>query len=197
MITRTVNSVSEAFGALIDPAKPLKMVPWIFRFGHTTEQGNAAFLCLLASRSNGPIVEFGTFIGRTALNMSLNTQHPIYTIDSGVPDDPRYGDYVPGEDFIDADIANKPHLLLGDSRTVDIPVKPHTAGFVYVDGGHSYEVVKSDSARALELVHPDGFVVWDDYHGTWPGVIRALDELSETVSFLLVQKECYVLWGSP
>mgnify|MGYP001600832897 CR=1 FL=1 len=141
-------------------------------------------------------MEFGTFIGRNALNMSFNTNHPIYTIDSGVPDDPRYGSYVPGEDFVNADIANKPHLLLGDSRVVDIPVEPHTAGFVYVDGGHTYQVVKTDSARALDLVHPDGFIVWDDYSGTWPGVIRALDELSETVSLLLVQKECYVVWGS-
>lgn len=192
---RRVHSLLRAFESWGDPEDPVKMMAWKFRFGHTTTKVVAMFLCLMAKRSKGPIVEFGTFTGQSSINMSMNTVHPVYTIDSGVADDDRYGPYTPGEDFANADLDNPPRLLLGDSRTVDIPVKPHTAGFCYIDGGHSYEVAKSDTKRAFELIRPDGFIMWDDYHGTWPGVMKMIDELAETVPLVIVDQECCVLWG--
>ena len=36
-------------------------------------------------------------------------------------------------------------------------------GMVIVDGGHSYEVAKSDTQNALRLVRNGGIIVWDDY----------------------------------
>lgn len=174
---------------------PLTLSKLERRFGHITTTELSVFISILAYLSPGPIVEFGTFTGRNAYNMALNTRQSIYTIDSGIPDHEGYGAYTPGEDFLTADLANRPHLILGDSRTVTIPVEPHTAGLVFVDGGHDYEVVKSDSARAFDLIRPDGVIIWDDYHGTWPGVIKAIDELAETVPLLLIQQECLVAWG--
>jgi hypothetical protein len=34
---------------------------------------------------------------------------------------------------------------------------------VFIDGGHSRDVVASDTSRALELVRPGGLVIWHDF----------------------------------
>ena len=68
-----------------------------------------------------------------------------------------------------------------------------TVGLVFVDGGHSYGVCKSDSEKALSLVRKGGVVVWDDYGTYWPGVKKVLDELSTSArthsNYLTVREE--------
>ena len=49
---------------------------------------------------------------------------------------------------------------------------------ILIDGGHSYECVRSDTIRALEAVSGNGIIVWHDYTTHWPGVFNYLDELS-------------------
>ena len=175
---------------------PVSLLTSDLQFGHMTHQANYVFLSLLARRSKGPIVEFGTFTGRGACNMALNSEQQVYTIDLGHSgDDYEYPAYVPGSDFIDLDIPNKPILIVGDSATVDIPVAPHSAGLVFIDGGHDYETVKSDSERAFRLVRPDGVILWDDYDIGWPGVVRYLHELAEAQPLVLFEQERFVAWG--
>ena len=60
-----------------------------------------------------------------------------------------------------------------------------SAGMVLVDGGHSYEVCKRDSETALRLARKGGVIVWDDYGSYWPGVKRAIDELTSTIKLWL------------
>ena len=50
------------------------------------------------------------------------------------------------------------------------------ADLVLVDANHEYEFAKVDTASALRLVRPGGWVLWDDYTSGWPGVVRAVDE---------------------
>lgn len=65
----------------------------------------------------------------------------------------------------------------GDSATFDFSPFRGEIDLVFVDGGHTYEYVASDSKRALELIRSDGVVVWDDCNALSPGVSRALLEL--------------------
>ena len=50
---------------------------------------------------------------------------------------------------------------------------------VYIDGAHTCEYVRSDTAAALAMLSPTGTIVWDDY-STGPGVYEALLELAPT-----------------
>jgi predicted O-methyltransferase YrrM len=163
------------------------------RFGHMLVFDSLIFLSLLAKLVPGPIVEFGTFTGRTTYNMAINTRQQIYTIDIGSGGDEEYEKYVVGEAFTDKNIPNI-HYLIGDSRTVPIPVEPHTAGLVIIDGGHSYDVVKSDSRRAFDLIRSDGIIVWDDYHASWPGVLKAVNELADTHTLIHLELEGFVVY---
>ncbi len=64
---------------------------------------------------------------------------------------------------------------LGDSRDFDFVVEaPYQ--YIFIDGGHSYEVVMSDSRRALECIdRENGIILWHD--ATRFGVRRCLTAL--------------------
>ncbi len=70
------------------------------------------------------------------------------------------------------------HLFEGDSRET----LPQHLGillkmdFIYIDGGHSYDVVKSDWENARLLMHPRTVVLFDDY-GSAEGVKRTINEI--------------------
>ena len=49
--------------------------------------------------------------------------------------------------------------------------------FVLLDASHEYEDVKADILAWLPKIKPGCFLGGDDYHQTWPGVIRAVTEL--------------------
>ena len=67
-------------------------------------------------------------------------------------------------------------------------------GMVIVDGGHSYEVAKSDTQNALRLVRNGGVIAWDDYGDFWPGVKRAVDELIAPHRLMKFENEGIVLY---
>jgi predicted O-methyltransferase YrrM len=50
---------------------------------------------------------------------------------------------------------------------------------VFLDGQHEYEAVKADIEAWLPKIKPGGLLAGDDYQSSWPGVIKAVDELPE------------------
>jgi hypothetical protein len=53
-----------------------------------------------------------------------------------------------------------------------------TPGIVHLDAAHNYEAVLRDAEAYWPLIARGGYLVGDDYHRAWPGVIRAADELA-------------------
>ena len=158
-----------------------------WRFGHMYNDQALVFLCHLAARGAAPIVEFGTFDGRTTYNLALNLPAgQVITVDANVPHDPSnvesraYGPFTPGQCFLDADAELRGRIvfLQSDSRVVDLSQWYGRAGLVIVDGGHAEDVCANDTALALKLVRPGGVIVWDDYTPYWPGVKTTLDALA-------------------
>jgi len=175
-----------------------------WKFGHLTNNNTLIFLCCLARAGFSPIVEFGTFTGRTAYNLALNTAGRIYTVDIGKNVDAAsnvegisYPEYQPGEAFLDEpELKDKIELIIGDSRSLDLSHLYGKIGMVIVDGGHSYEVAKSDTQNALRLIRPGGIIVWDDYGPYWPGVKAAVDELVNPEALIAFQREAVVMFVS-
>ena len=56
-----------------------------------------------------------------------------------------------------------------------------TAAVVHVDAAHEYEDVMRDAAAYWAILNPGGYLIGDDYHETWPGVIKAAGEFSAKV----------------
>lgn len=177
-----------------------------WKWGDLPNMETLVFLCAMAKIGYTPIVEFGTFRGRTTYNLALNSICDITTIDIGNVsgrtvdassnlDNHPYAQYVTGEVFRTASeqISGRIKLMIGNSKNTDLTHLYGTIGMVIVDGGHSYEVCMSDSEKALRLVREGGVVIWDDYDPYWPGVKAALDELSTSIKVYWLPRERLVL----
>jgi hypothetical protein len=55
------------------------------------------------------------------------------------------------------------------------------ASVVHIDAAHDYEEVLRDATAYWALLGPGGYLIGDDYHASWPGVIRAAGEFSARV----------------
>lgn len=156
-------------------------------------------LCLLVKKASPNLVfEIGTFDGRTALNLAVNTpqQCVIHTLDlprSGASetklalasgDVPYTKMNIVGRRYTEKSEEAFPEKRkivqhVGDSATFDYTPFEGKADVVFVDGAHSYDYAKNDSQVAMRLLKSEGgLIIWHDYQ-SWEGVTRALDELQE------------------
>jgi len=199
------------------PASAVSLFPRLFErdislgkldwnWGDLPSERGLIFLCLLARMGCSPIVEFGTLRGRTTYNLALNSDEVVTTVDIGnvageaidvganIEKHP-YPSHKTGELFLNgpANVRNKIRQVIGDSTKLEFPELYGKAGLVIVDGGHSYEVCKSDSVKALRLVKEGGVIVWDDYGSYWPGVKQALDELSSSIQLYYLPQEHFIV----
>ena len=53
-----------------------------------------------------------------------------------------------------------------------------SAFMAHVDAAHEYEEVIRDAEAYWKILLPGGWLIGDDYHATWPGVVRAAGEFS-------------------
>lgn len=181
---------------------------------------NLSELAILAQAAAGTppgstIFEIGTFDGRTTLNFAVNAPKNVVVATLDLPseqasalqiesserryvDKPHSGARLRACDAIWRAEARRAVLLFGDSATFDWTPYVAQAGLVFVDGSHSYDYARQDSATALRLVRPGGVVLWHDY-GVWPGVTRALDELEarDHLGFRQVRGTSLVFWRAP
>jgi predicted O-methyltransferase YrrM len=163
--------------------------------GIETRIEELAYLALAAAAIKPKMVfEFGTFRGRTALNFALNTPDEcrVFTLD--IPQDHRSevigrvngadGAIIQrsetGIDYKGRDVAHKIEQLFGDSTRFDFRPFFGQVDLVFVDGGHDYDVARSDTRNALAMVRAGGVIIWDEFanYGDYHDVMRAvLDEV--------------------
>jgi hypothetical protein len=78
-------------------------------------------------------------------------------------------------------LADKVHLLVADSRTVDPPPEPLEV--LFIDGDHSYDGARADYDRWGAFVRPGGHMLFHDavdsggYGNHYPGVARVVSEI--------------------
>jgi predicted O-methyltransferase YrrM len=163
------------------------------------------------------ILEFGTYLGVSALAMALNVPPScrIYTLDlpenaepATVPDlnaldkqHIRQSRRRVGEAFLDTKYAAQIIQLREDSMVFRAEKHVQAVDFAYVDGGHSYPVIIKDTENALRVLSPTGVIVWDDYFHLYPDVVRFLDEFSRRHTLYSIAGTNYVVhsqsWANP
>jgi predicted O-methyltransferase YrrM len=162
--------------------------------GIETDIEELAYLALITEATKPKVVfEIGTFRGRTALNFAANSPADciIWTLDlppdahlqKGLlaDDDVRLVKKATADssDFQNHVEATKIRRLFGNSIEFDFSPYYGSADIVFVDGGHSYRVVSSDTKEALKMVRPGGLIVWHDFavYGDYNDVTRAVLDL--------------------
>jgi predicted O-methyltransferase YrrM len=170
---------------------PMRMLSLEIAEGNVNALELAIINKLTADRSPRKAFEFGTFDGRTTLNLAANCGGTIYTLDlpadkldsTALRIEPADEVYVT-KDFSGSRFAGNVYSdrivqLYGDSATFDYSPYLGSMDLVFVDASHSYEYLMSDNRNALKLLAPRGVILWHDY-AAWDGVTRALNELSST-----------------
>jgi len=116
------------------------------------------------------LFEFGTFDGRTSLNLIANAA-PSARLDT--IDIQKHACRFDGTSY-----ESRITRLLGDSLTYDFSPYLGRMDLVFVDAGHNYAAVRHDSEIALKMLGPlGGIVIWHDYGPHCRGVTQALNEL--------------------
>lgn len=160
---------------------------------------------LCACRKPKLLLEFGTFDGLTALHMAMNTDSDARVITLDLPpDDPirkldtddtfySHGMKV-GSQFLGTPEAAKIEQVFCDSTKFDDVPLHGQVDLIFIDAGHAYELVKSDSQKAMRMIRAGGLILWHDYHYAHDGVYRYLNELAEQVSLFQIPGTKFVCY---
>ena len=125
------------------------------------------------------IFEFGTFDGRTTVNLIAAAPPDARAWTLNLPDERVTFDGLDvriGGRFAGGPFAARITQLYGDTRTFDYAPHHGQVDFIFIDAGHGHDLVTNDSVAAMKLLRPGGAIVWHDY-GTIPDVTRAVDDL--------------------
>jgi hypothetical protein len=73
--------------------------------------------------------------------------------------------------------------LAQTSENAAVILKNHkiNADLIHLDAAHEYEAVLRDALCYWDLLNPGGVFIGDDYHSSWPGVVRAATEFADRV----------------
>jgi hypothetical protein len=157
------------------------------------------------------IFEFGTYFGSTTLNLALNSpaSAEVFTFDlpkadalaatKNRPDFRVAGERLdhPQPDFTGFKEAEKIKTLLGNSRNFDFSPFGNSMDMVFIDGGHDYETVKSDTSNALTMLKTDapGCIFWHDYQNVeCEENTNFLNDLQTDLSLFHVQETMLCGW---
>ncbi|HJT90694.1 MAG TPA: class I SAM-dependent methyltransferase [Mycobacterium sp.] len=189
-------------GSIFDFMPELRTAPVRITLEHLPGEGlatpiNELALMAIVTKALEPahVFEIGTFRGRTALNFALNSPAgcQIFTLD--LPKEALVEETVAahanradatliearrvGLDYDGKDVSSKITQLYGDSRTFDFEPYASRMDLVFVDGGHTYDVVTSDTEKALKMCRPGGIIMWHDFanYGDYHDVTRAVMDI--------------------
>jgi len=155
-------------------------------------QDKVALMSLLRDREPEVVLEIGTYNGATTRLIALNLPRAqIHTLDlpPDISSDELHQSKLPKDDFhlignrrVGEAIVSDPALTnvtqhFGDSATWDFsPVQG--LDFVFIDGSHTYQYVRSDTIRCAEAAVGRATFVWHDFDYCHYDVVRYLAEMS-------------------
>ena len=129
---------------------------------------------------NSNVIEIGTFDGKTTINCAINLiNSKIYTLD--LPEDEDTSELKRVKEYLEYDkeliISNKRknkkfdninniNQIYCDSTSFDFSQIDFSLAFI--DGGHDYNTVKSDTINCIENIQKPGIILWHDYDVTNP-----------------------------
>jgi len=152
---------------------------------------------IVAAMNPKNLLEIGTFDGNTTLQLAINASASanVHTIDlpdeGAVTDTPIlqddlafvFDEHKKMRKYLNSPVEDKVVQHFGDSTNYDFGLfcKKGPIDFCFIDGGHSYECVKSDTENVLKVISQDAVVLWHDYNPNCPGVFKFLNELSSNL----------------
>jgi len=152
--------------------------------GWMTEE-ELTYLATAASKSS-VIVEVGAYKGRSTLAMAQNTNGIVYAVDhwQGSPEHQSELSNYPAGWLFDEFTTNMEgitnvHPISRSSLQTAAWFKAtgKTADFIFIDGSHDFESVKSDIEAWAPMLSENGILAGHDFGDGWPDVEKAVKML--------------------
>lgn len=141
----------------------------------------AGLAYLLQTTQPKRIFEIGTFVGRMTRHLALNAppDAEIFTLDLPQGD----VSHPIGRCFQGRPEKDRIRQLAGSSLEFDFSPWTDSIDFCWIDGGHEYVHVVSDTRAAFQMVKEGGWIGWHDYYptGWWYPVTRAIRETNARI----------------
>lgn len=148
----------------------------------------ATYLYRTAVRTTGPIVEIGSWKGRSTAVLgkaAQKTGNQVFAVDpheGNVSDGPNTGKTLDEfmKNMIEAGVIDKVTPVVKRAADVNGEI-PEEIGMVFIDGLHDYENVKADFNKFAPKVKKDGYVVFHDWSPQYPDIQRVVNEALMTM----------------
>ncbi len=147
----------------------------------------------LAREADGPIVEIGSFYGRSTAAIALGSMagrgQPVYAVDPFVgPQDRARPTSLkntmgppPCPELLRANLdgagVNGLVRIVPKKSADALEQVPSECSVIFIDGAHDYEAVATDLRNYLPKIKPNGTVILHDATSCDPGVVKAIDEI--------------------
>ena len=140
-----------------------------------------AWILSTLSKTSKNIFEFGTCSGKTtylmALNSSDDTKITSLTLDPrninnfekdnldnkisyrNIINESIYERFL----FSGTDVEKKINVIFENSLEFEHLAFKSKVDLIFIDGGHTYSVVKNDSEKSFEMIKSNGIILWHDY----------------------------------
>lgn len=184
--------LNELFPAIKDVCIPVGVV---HEESHHPNQVDMLYVCAIAATLEArQIFEFGTYRGQTTCGLAaISPDVTVYTLNLPPEHDPRYAPFIGS--FIKASpYQDRVRQIFADSTKFDTAEYAQSMDYIFIDGDHSYEGVKNDTIKALEMLKPGGTIVWHDYAAKSPGVYQYIREFSTERPVFRIRNTCLILY---
>ena len=140
-----------------------------------------AWIISVLSKKSKNIFEFGTCSGKTTYLMALNSSDTSKIITLTLNPKEVSNLTIQKEDnkvsfknmisesiyekflFSGTNEEKKIKVIFKNSLEFDENIYRNFFDLIFIDGGHTYSVVKNDSEKAFEMIKKDGIILWHDY----------------------------------
>lgn len=159
-----------------------------FIWGDTNDPEKIELLCKLGYNKN--VFELGTYRGRTTYVLSQYA-NKVTTFDLGSNislESDLYSDYIVGEIYKKNNCKNVTQLI-GNSLNFDFTPYYEKFDLVYLDGGHTFDIVKNDFEISFNLLKPGGWIIVDDIG--WIEVKNAINDLMDIYNIKILNDIAY------
>ena len=159
-----------------------------------------AWIISSLSKISKKIFEFGTCSGKTTYLMGLNSSSDASIV--SITLNPNELNNIKKEDkdnkvsfrniihesmyekflFSGKEVEKKIKIIFQNSLHLEHSKYKNQMDLIFIDGGHTYSVVKSDSEKSFEMLNTNGIILWHDYV---PGkrsandVVKYINEISK------------------
>ena len=196
-ITARKSRIREVYATQLFPAMGTISIPIgvIHQESHHANHTDMIYVCGMASAVNARrIFEFGTYRGQTTCGLAAVCKDAlIYTLNLPPEADPRYAPYI-GMYIARSPDRDRITQLFSDSQVFDTAPYWESMDYIFIDGDHSYNGVKNDTEKALQMLKPGGIMVWHDYAAKSPGVLEYLAEFSQGRPLFRLRKTCLAVY---